>query len=58
MPPRDPADLAVLAAMELIEARWPLATIAAALQRDEAWLQKEIDRTIADDAKAHAPALN
>lgn len=52
-----PDDLAVLAAMELLDAGWGLGDIAAALRRDEAWLAAEIARA-APDALADPPPLN
>lgn len=45
--PTDPDQLAVIAAMELLDLDWPMATIAKALTRDESWLTAAIDKTLA-----------
>lgn len=50
--PARPDDLAVLAALELMEA-WPHAPfeqIALALQREMSWLQTEVDKALMADA--------
>lgn len=47
-----PDDLAVLAALELMEA-WPHAPfeqIATAISRDKSWLQTEVDKALMADA--------
>lgn len=45
-------DLAVLAAMELLDLGWPIEDIAAALSRPVAWIEHEIDRTLAAESAA------
>jgi len=45
-------NLAVMAAMELMDIGWCIDEIAAALQRSAVWLKAEIDKAIADDSAA------
>ncbi len=45
----DDEDIAVIAAMELIEQRWPMDQIARALQRSKDWLAAKIEIELAAD---------
>lgn len=47
-------DLAVMAAMELLDAGWNWATIAQALRRDEAWVRREVEAAACDEAASAA----
>lgn len=44
------AELAVWAAMDLLDCGWVMPDIATALDRSIEWLQAEIDRTLAAEA--------
>lgn len=52
----DPDTEDVLAALDLLDAFWPLDRIAGVLKREPAWLKAEVETALMDEAAAAGPA--